>query len=101
MKSYKILVRVILSEYVDLVRKRKRMTQEEMAERLRITSRAYGDLERGKYCFSTVVFLFFLLMLEDGEIQDLLDDFRSRVYNLEQQDPADEGKSISKEMVRV
>lgn len=49
MNDYKMLVKEILSEYVDLLRKSRNLTQEEMAEYLRITSRAYGDLERGKY----------------------------------------------------
>ena len=54
-----------------------------MAEQLRITSRAYGDLERGKYCFSAIALLFVLLMLSDDELQALLEGFRKRAYDLE------------------
>ena len=88
MKSYKILLRDFLSEYVDALRKRKELSQENMAEQLRITSRAYSDLERGKYCFSTVPLLFLLLMLDDDELRNLLAQFRESVAVLENQHAA-------------
>ena len=88
MKSYKILLRDFLSEYVDALRKRKELSQENMAEQLRITSRAYSDLERGKYCFSTVPLLFLLLMLDDDELRNLLDRFRESIAVLENQNAA-------------
>ena len=52
--------------------------QEEMAEQLHITSRAYGDLERGRYCFSAAPLLFLLLMLSDRELAAFLGGFRER-----------------------
>lgn len=48
MQEYKDAVREHLSSYVCQLRQRRGLTQEEMAEKLRITARAYGDLERGK-----------------------------------------------------
>ena len=47
MKQYRVLARNFLAETTNALRKRRNLTQDEMAERLRITSRAYGDLERG------------------------------------------------------
>ena len=88
MKLYKMLVKEFLAEYTDALRKLRSLTQEEMAEQLHITSRAYGDLERGKYCFSTISLLFLLLMLSNDELKDLLNEFRKRVYNLEHQEVA-------------
>lgn len=88
MKQYKMLVKEFLTEYTDALRKLRDLTQDEMAERLRITSRAYGDLERGKYCFSAISLLFLLLMLNDAERKDFLDRFRARVYDLEQKEAA-------------
>ena len=61
MKAYKALVRELLAECTGTLRKSRDLTQEELAEQLRITGRAYGDLERGKYCFSTITLLFLLL----------------------------------------
>ena len=51
MKLYKEALRSFFSGYVSALRRRRGLTQEEMAERLRITGRAYSDLERGIYCF--------------------------------------------------
>lgn len=88
MKLYKILAKEFLAEYTDMLRKLRNLTQEEMAERLHITSRAYGDLERGKYCFSTIALLFLLLMLNDDELKVFLEEFRKRVYDLEHKEAA-------------
>ena len=54
MNPYKEILRKFFSEYVSALRKRRGLTQEQMAEKLRITGRAYSDLERGIYCFSAV-----------------------------------------------
>ena len=83
MKQYKTLAKEFLAEYTVALRKLRNLTQDEMAERLRITSRAYGDLERGKYCLSAIALLFFLLMLSDDERKTLLEGFRKRVYDKE------------------
>lgn len=88
MNTYKTLAREMLSAYVDVLRNSRKLTQEEMAERLRISSRAYSDLERGKYCFSTITLLFLLLMLNEEELKELLDIFRERVCVLENCDAA-------------
>ena len=64
MNLYKSTLRSFLSEFASSLRKSRGMTQEEMAEKLRITGRAYSDLERGIYCFSTVALIFLLLMLK-------------------------------------
>lgn len=65
MNPYKEILREFFSKYVSTLRKRRGLTQEEMAEKLRITGRAYSDLERGIYCFSAVALVFLLLMLEE------------------------------------
>lgn len=88
MKLYKMLAKEFLAEYTDTLRKLRSLTQDKMAEQLRITSRAYGDLERGKYCFSTIALLFLLLMLNDAELKTFLDEFRKRVYDLEHMEAA-------------
>lgn len=88
MKQYKALAREFLAEYTDTLRKRRNLTQDEMAEKLRITSRAYGDLERGKYCFSAIALLFLLLMLSEEEVKSFLGEFRKRVYDFEHKEAA-------------
>lgn len=79
MNPYKEILRKFFSEYVSALRKRRGLTQEQMAEKLRITGRAYSDLERGIYCFSAVALVFLLLMLEEGEIKELLSSLRDEI----------------------
>ena len=88
MKEHKMLAKEFLAEYTDALRKLRNLTQDEMAEQLRITSRAYGDLERGKYCFSAIALLFLLLMLSEDELKAFLEGFRKRVYDLEHKEAA-------------
>ena len=88
MKQHKMLAKEFLAEYTDTLRKLRNLTQDEMAECLRITSRAYGDLERGKYCFSAIALLFFLLLLSVDELNAFLEGFRKRVYDLEHKEAA-------------
>lgn len=83
MNSYKTMLRSFFSEYVSALRKSKGLTQEEMAEKLRITGRAYSDLERGVYCFSAVALVFLLLMLEESEVQSLLSPLRDEIAKVE------------------
>ena len=49
MKPYPALLAELLSKELYSLRQQKSLMQEAMAERLRISSRAYSDLERGKY----------------------------------------------------
>ena len=60
MKPYPALLAELLSEELSSLRQQKALTQEAMAEQLRISSRAYSDLERGRYAASapTLLFLF-------------------------------------------
>ena len=81
MNPYKEILRKFFSEYVRTLRKCRGLTQEEMAEKLRISGRAYSDLERGIYCFSTVALL--LLMLEEGEIKELLSPLLDEIEKVE------------------
>ena len=86
MHDYKAIAKKYLSSISDALRTERNLTQENMAERLRISSRAYGDLERGKYCFSTTALLFMMNMMENEEVGMLLDGFQEQVELLENQD---------------
>ena len=74
MKLYKMLAKEFIAEHAGGLRRARGLTQEEMAEQLHITSRAYGDLERGRYCFSAAP----LLLLSDRELAAFLGGFRER-----------------------
>ena len=49
-----------------------------MAEKLHITPRSYIDLEHGKYGSSTVTLLFFLALLPDAKMAELVRTFALR-----------------------
>ena len=88
MKPYPALFAELLSEELSSLRQQMALTQEAMAERLRISSRAYSDLERGRYAASAPTLLFLFSML-DAEAQGaLVQQFMDRVQALEGTDAA-------------
>lgn len=86
MSDYKELLKHILASYADSLRSSRKLTQEQMAEQLRISNRSYSDLERGIYCFSASSLLFLLLQLDESARSSLLEDFRSAVEEMENQE---------------
>ena len=71
MKPYPALLSELLSTELSSLRQQMALTQEAMAERLRISSRAYSDLERGRYAASAPTLMFLFSML-DAEALDAL-----------------------------
>ncbi len=86
--NYKQLLKELFCGHLRRFRQRMELSQDEMAERLRVSSRAYGDLERGKYCFSAVALLFFFSQLPEREVLELLKVFVKKAQALENQDAA-------------
>ena len=76
MRQYKKLLQGLLVGWVKQYRVSNDITQEAMAEKLRISPRSYSDLEREIFCFSAVTLMFFLLILSKDEAVRLLEDFR-------------------------
>ena len=88
MKPYPALLAELLSAELSSLRQKMVLTQEAMAEQLRISSRAYSDLERGKYATSAPTLMFLFSML-DAEAQGaLVQQFMDRVQALEGTDAA-------------
>ena len=88
MKPYPALLAELLSEELSSLRQQKALTQEAMAEQLRISSRAYSDLERGRYAASAPTLLFLFSMLEADTQSALVQRFMNRVQALEGTDAA-------------
>lgn len=63
MRSYKTLLQRYLKIRLRSYRFTRELTQEQMAELLHISPRAYYDLENGKYGFSALTLVFFLSAL--------------------------------------
>ena len=68
-----------IGNQIKLLRQRKGVTQEAMAEKLRISPRSYISLERGKSGCSAATLMFFLLILSNEEILNLCAAFRRQV----------------------
>lgn len=88
MKPYPALLAELLSKELHSLRQQKSLTQEAMAEKLRISSRAYSDLERGKYAASAPTLLFLFSMLEADTQRVLIQQFMKQVQALEGTDAA-------------
>ena len=88
MNPYKEILRKFFSEYVSALRKRRGLTQEQMAEKLRITGRAYSDLERGRYAASAPTLMCLFSMLDAEALDALVQQFMKRVQALEGTDAA-------------
>ena len=70
------------------LRRQKALTQEAMVEKLRISSRAYSDLERGRYAASAPTLMFLFSMLDADAQSALIRQFVDRVQALEGTDAA-------------
>ena len=88
MKPYPALLAELLSKELYSLRQQKSLTQEAMAEQLRISSRAYSDLERGRYAASAPTLLFLFSMLEADAQGALVQQFMKQVQALEGTDDA-------------
>ena len=88
MKPYPALLAELLSKELYSLRQQKSLTQEAMAEQLRISSRAYSDLERGRYAASAPTLLFLFSILEADAQGALVQQFMKQVQALEGTDAA-------------
>ena len=88
MKPYPVLLSELLSTELSSLRQQMALTQEAMAERLRISSRAYSDLERGRYAASAPTLMFLFSMLDAEALDALVQQFMKRVQALEGTDAA-------------
>ena len=75
MHQYQSLLKDFLMVRVHSYRLTLQCSQERMAEKLRISPRSYIDLERGKYGFSAATFAFFLLILPEDDVLNILMTF--------------------------
>ena len=79
MNQYTVLLRGFLTEQIKTYRRARRITQEAMAEALRISTRYYIDVEHGRSGCSAATLMFFLLLLPDEELLRLCAAFRRMV----------------------
>ena len=74
MHQHRNLLLEFLLERIEDCRKSRKVTQETMAEWLRISARSYGYIKAGTYgCSATTLMFFFLILTEEEVIQLRLD----------------------------
>lgn len=83
MRVYREFAKTYLTPRLRPWRTERGLTQEAMAERLRMSSRSYAELERGECGFSATTLLLFLSMLPDDEILRVVKGFLKEVLRLE------------------
>lgn len=82
MKEQKAALRKTISEFLQELTNERGISQEAMAEHLHISSRAYGDLERGKYLMSLLVWFNLIFYLEQEDTARLVSSIQACVYTL-------------------
>lgn len=87
-KYYKRLLQDFLAEQIRRFRMERGYTQEQMAERLRISPRSYIDLEHKRYGCSGLTCFFFLVMLDVEALLRLVNDFRELIERADRHDAA-------------
>lgn len=85
---YKRLLQDFLAEQIRRYRRENGLTQERMAEALRISPRSYIDLEHGRYGCSMMTAIFFLVNLDKEPLFQLWNDLRELVKRADQHDAA-------------
>ena len=75
MHPYKDMLQEFLTQRVRLYRLKYNYSQETMSVFLRISARAYFDLEHGNHVFSACSLIFFLALLTENELRQFLRDF--------------------------
>lgn len=88
MRLYKEFTKTYLVTLLKPWRKARGLTQEEMAEKLRMSSRSYAALERGESGFSATTLLFFLALLSEEALLRVVREFLSEVNRKEQHEAA-------------
>lgn len=88
MRKCKNLFQSFLVSRVKSFRAEKGLSQEEMAEMLRIAPRSYFDLEHENCAYSATSLMLFLLALTESEVLGFLRDFRSILERNDQDDIA-------------
>ena len=66
------------------IRKKRGLTIERMSEELGVAPRSYGDLERGKYCFSSAPLICLEIMMTDGELLLFIHELRKCYFDSEE-----------------
>lgn len=88
MRKYTILVRKHLAGWVRRTRTSEDLTQEKMSERLRMSTRAYSDLEHEKSGLSAATLMIYLAVLSKEDVLRLVEEFQAEFRQAEESEEA-------------
>lgn len=88
MRKYTMLVRKHLAGWVRRTRALEELTQEKMSEQLRMSTRAYSNLELEKNGLSAATLMFFLSILPQKDILQLIEEFQKEFHQVEENEDA-------------
>ena len=84
MRTYNDVAKEYLRRFIRPMRKKLKLTQEKMAEAMRMASRSLGAAERGEDGVSATTLLFFLSLLPDADILRIVRGFPEEVRQREE-----------------
>ena len=84
MRQYKPFLQDFLRKSIYNFRIQHQFTQEKMAELLGVSSRSYIEQEHGKYGFSALSLIFYLLVLPEKDVLLLLEKIREDLQKIQQ-----------------
>lgn len=88
MRKYTMLVRKHLAGWVRRTRAIEELTQEKMSEQLRMSTRAYSNLDHEKSSPSATTLMFFLAVLPKEDILQMVEDFQKEFHRVEENEDA-------------
>lgn len=86
MRKFQPQLKVYLRDVLLSIRQSLGLTQDQMAEKLRMSTRSYCDLERGKMGFSAVSLVFLLVSIPPDMAIHILQTFLESIQELEQKE---------------
>ena len=84
MRQYKELLQKFLRNSIYAYRMKKEYSQERMAEILHVSTRSYIEQEHGRYGFSALSLIFYLMSLTEEEMMEFVRGFRKKLEKEEE-----------------
>ena len=76
MNQYKFFFQNYLRKHVRVYLKARKLSQERMSEKLHVSPRSYFDQEHGKFGFSAISLISYLILLPDEDAVEFIRGYR-------------------------
>lgn len=88
MSTLKKRLKACLRELLMTFRYKRGLTQAQMSGLLHISERSYSNLECGRYCFSTVTLICFVILFSDDELLEIIHSIKALIEDMEKKEAA-------------